>query len=299
MKKNTSIRTSREDKIYYAISGFLLTVFFLIVLYPLIYVVSASFSDGKAVMAGKVVLFPVDFTFKTYELTFQYKEVFSSFFNSVVYSLVGTAINIVLTMIAAYALARKTLPFRQGIMFLFTFTMFFSGGLIPSYILVKNLGMLDSMWALILPGAISTYNMIIARTFIMNSIPEDLLEAAQIDGCSDFRYFYSIVLPLSKAVIAVLCVYYIVGHWNGWFGAFIYLFDRKKYPLQLVLREILIVNTIDPSRSFDPELYEQMQALSQVLKYALIVISSLPMMILYPFAQKFFIQGVMIGAVKG
>lgn len=299
MKNAKNIKLTREDRLYYGITELCITLFFLLVLIPLIYVVSSSFSAGKAVLAGKVILWPVQPSVEAYELVFKYKEVFTSFLNSVKYSLSGTALNIVLTMITAYALARRTLPFRNGIMLLFTFTMFFSGGMIPGYLQVKNLGLLDTMWALILPGAISVYNMIIARTFIQSNISEEMLEAAQIDGCSDIRYFVSMVLPLSKAIIAVLCVYYLVGHWNGWFGAFLYIFDRDKYPLQLVLREILIVNTMDVDRSMDPELLQRMQGMADVLKYALIVISSLPMLVLYPFAQKFFIQGVMIGSVKG
>lgn len=250
-------------------------------------------------MAGKVFLWPVNLSLEGYKTVAKYKSVYTSFKNSVIYSLVGTSVNIFMTMIAAYALARRSLPFRRGIMFLFTFTMFFGGGMIPGYMLVKELGMIDSMWSLILPGAISTYNMIIARTYIENNIPEEMLEAAQIDGCSDIVFLIKMVLPLTKAIIAVLCVYYIVGHWNNWYSAFLYIYDTDKYPLQLVLRQILVVNQFDNESITDPEIYEKLRGLADVLKYSLIVISSLPMMVLYPFAQKFFIQGVTIGSVKG
>lgn len=299
MPKTSRIHTTREDKRLYIFTNIIITLFFLVVLIPLVHVVAASFSSGDAILAGKVLLWPVEFSLEGFKTVFKYKEVFTSFRNSVVYSITGTFINVFLTMITAYALARRSLPFRGIIMFLFTFTMFFSGGMIPSYLQIKRLNIIDSMWALILPGAISAYNMIIARTFISTNIPDEMLEASQIDGCSDIRFFLTMVMPLSKAIVAVLCVYYLVGHWNSWYNAFLYIYDRDKYPLQLVLREILITNTFDSDRMMDPELLEKMQGLADVLKYVLIVISSLPMMMLYPFAQKFFIQGVMIGSVKG
>lgn len=299
MPKTSRIHTTREDKRLYIFTNIIITLFFLVVLIPLVHVVAASFSSGDAILAGKVLLWPVEFSLEGFKTVFKYKEVFTSFRNSVVYSITGTFINVFLTMITAYALARRSLPFRGIIMFLFTFTMFFSGGMIPSYLQIKRLNIIDSMWALILPGAISAYNMIIARTFISTNIPDEMLEASQIDGCSDIRFFLTMVIPLSKAIVAVLCVYYLVGHWNSWYNAFLYIYDRDKYPLQLVLREILITNTFDSDRMMDPELLEKMQGLADVLKYVLIVISSLPMMMLYPFAQKFFIQGVMIGSVKG
>jgi multiple sugar transport system permease protein/putative aldouronate transport system permease protein len=299
MRARQKIRLSRGDRALYASTNILIGMFFLIVLYPLLYVLSSAFSAPSAVLAGKVVLWPVDFGVEGFKIVFRYKEVFGSFVNSVCYSALGTSINIAMTMMCAYALARRTLPFRGAIMMLYTFTMFFNGGMIPNYMLIRGLGMLDTVWALVLPGAVSVYNMIIARTFIQSTIPNEMLEAAQIDGCNDFRYFFQMVLPLSKAIIAVLCVYYVVGHWNSWFNAFIYINAREKYPLQLVLREILINNTFDSSRTMDPELVRQMQGMSDLMKYSLIVISSAPMMLIYPFAQKFFIKGVMLGSVKG
>jgi multiple sugar transport system permease protein/putative aldouronate transport system permease protein len=212
---------------------------------------------------------------------------------------IGTFVNVAATMIAAYPLSRRDMPFRGLCMFLFTFTMFFSGGLVPNYILMQKLNLIDTAAAMILPGAISVYNMIITRTFIQNSIPAELMEASFIDGCNDIRYFFSMVLPLSKAVIAVISLYYAVGHWNAYFDAFIYLNSRRLYPLQLFLREILVANTIDPSLTVDPELHEQKQGLADLLKYSLIVVSTVPMLIIYPFVQKYFIKGVMIGSLKG
>lgn len=297
----SSIRDCPEDKYLYGAVYFLVTLYFLVVLYPLVYVVSSSFSSSRAVLGGRVWLFPVEPNLEAYRFVFQYQDVFTGFRNSVLYTLSGTLVNLFMTMICAYAMARRTLPFRNALMFLFTFTMFFNGGLIPNYMLVRDLGMIDTLWSLIIPGAISVYNMIIARTFIQASIPTEMLEAAQIDGCSDFRFLWKMVLPLSKAIIAVLAVYYMVGHWNSYFNAFLYINSRAKYPLQLVLREILITNTFDPNRMVtnDPELIQRLQNIADLMKYSLIVISSLPMMLLYPFAQKFFIKGVLIGSLKG
>lgn len=299
MSKRARTNHSHDDRALSIITYSLVSFFFVIVLYPLLYVVSSSFSSADAVLAGEVFLWPVRPSLIGYEFVFKYKDVFIGFKNSVIYTLVGTSINIVMTIIAAYALARKTLPHRKALMLLFTFTMFFNGGMIPNYMLIKDLNMLDTIWAVTIPGAISVYNMIIAKTFIETAIPNDMLEASQIDGCSDFRYLVQIVIPLSKAIIAVLFVYYMVGHWNGYFNAFLYISSREKYPLQLVLREILINNAFDPQRSTDPELLNKLQGMTDIMKYSLIVISSVPMLILYPMAQRYFIQGVMIGSVKG
>lgn len=297
--RRTRIHLSTGDRIFYFLVNLFALFMFLVVLYPLIYVVSCSFSSPNAVLTGKVVLFPVEFGFEGYKTVFGYKDVLTGYVNTFLYTTLGTVINVVMTLICAYPLARKTLPFRNFFMFLFTFTMFFGGGLIPSYILMRDLRMINTIWAIVVPGAISVYNMIIARTYIQTSIPPEMLEAAQVDGCSDARYFFQMVLPLSKAMIAVIALYYAVGHWNGWFSAFIYLNDRALYPLQLILREILIANTIDPDSSVDPILLQKMRGMSDLLKYSLIVVSSAPVMLLYPFAQKYFIKGVMIGSLKG
>lgn len=288
-----------RDKIFYTIITIILTLFFIIVLYPCIYVISASFSSGDAVQAGKVVLWPVDVSIEGYKTVFNTKDVWIGFRNSLFYTVVGTSINIVMTVMAAYSLARPDVPGRNGIMLLFTFTMFFNGGMIPTYMVIRALGMLDTIWCLIIPGAVGAYNLIVARTFIQNSIPLELLEAAKIDGCSDVKYLLKVVIPLSKAVIAVLVLFYGVGHWNAYFNAMIYLHTKDLFPLTLFLRQILLMEQIDPSTITDPELQAQMAKAAGVIKYALIVVSMVPVMLIYPFIQKYFVKGVMIGSIKG
>lgn len=293
------INLSKSDKFFYILVTLLMTIFFLIVLYPCIFVLSASFSSGSAVMTGKVVLWPVDFTFEGYKTVFKTKDIWIGFRNSLFYTVVGTSINMILTMSTAYALSRKDLVGRNAIMFILTFTMFFSGGMMPTYLLVKKLGMLNTIWAVIIPGALGIYNTIIARSFIESSIPNELLEASQIDGCSDIKYFTRVVLPLSKAVIAVLILYYGVGHWNNYFRPMLYLHDREIYPLTIFLKEILMADKIDPDTIADPELASKLAEMTGVIKYSLIVVSMIPVMIIYPFVQKNFVKGVMIGSVKG
>lgn len=289
----------RGDKVFYAIIVVVLTIFFLLVLYPCIYVISASFSSGPAVQSGRVVLLPVEPSLEGYRTVFNTPNVWIGFRNSLIYTVCGTALNIVLTMTAAYCLSRKDLPGRNGFMLFFTFTMFFNGGIITTYMVVRALGLLNTPLALILPVGINVYNLIVARTFIQNTIPHDLLEAATMDGCSDFGYFIKIVLPLSKAIIAVLVLYYGVYHWNSYFNAMIYLHDKSLYPLTLFLREILMADQIDPSTVADPEMQARLAEAAGVIKYALIVVSMVPVMLLYPFIQKYFVKGVMIGSVKG
>ena len=296
MKKQ---RDSRDDRIFYAVNTALLTLVMLVVLYPLIFIVSCSFSSAHAITSGRVILWPVDVTLRGYKAVFDYPTVLRGYLNTFFYTFSGTLINIALTMIAAYPLARPQLPGRKGLMLLFSFTMLFSGGMIPTYILVRGLGMINTVWAMIIPGALSVYNMIITRTFLQTNVPLELLEASQIDGCSDFRYFFSVVLPLSKAVIAVITLYYAVGHWNSYFSAFLYLSEQKLYPLQIVLRDILLANSFDASLIVDEELAAAKQGLADLLKYSLMVVSSLPVIIMYPFVQKYFIQGVLIGSIKG
>lgn len=290
---------SLSDKMFYVLVIILLSVFFLIVLYPCIYVVSASISSGNAVQAGKVILLPVDISLKGYETVFNTPKVWTGFRNSLFYTVAGTTINLVMTMIAAYCLARKDVPGSNFIMLFFTFTMFFSGGLIPSYLLIRQLGMLNTVWSLILPGAISVYNLIMARTFIQNTIPSELLEASMMDGCSDIMFLLKVVIPLSKAIMAVLVLFYAVGHWNSYFNAMIYLNDRELYPLTIFLREILMADQIDPSTISDPELQSKIAQMAGVIKYALIVVTMVPILLIYPFIQKYFVKGVMIGSVKG
>ena len=290
---------SLGDKVFIGFVVVVLTLFFIAVLYPCIFVVSASFSSGSAVQAGKVVLFPVEPTLEGYKTVLNTPTVWLGYRNSILYTVVGTIINLAVTMTAAYCLSRKDLPGRNFVMLAFTFTMFFSGGLIPMYIQVQNLKLLNTMWSLILPGAISVYNLIVARTFIVNTIPSELLEASQIDGCSDIRYYISIVLPLSGAIIAVEALFYAVGHWNAYFNAMIYLSKRELYPLTLYLREILMSSNIDPSTVSDPELQARLADMVGIIKYALIVVAVVPVLMIYPFVQKHFVKGIMIGSVKG
>lgn len=287
------------DKVYYILSGILLTLVLLAVAYPLIFVLSASFSSGNSVSSGKVLLWPVEFSLEGYEAVFKNNDVARAYANTLLYTVVGTLINVTMVMTCAYALSRPTLKFRNFFMFLFTFTMFFSGGLIPFYILMKDLSLLNTMGAMVLPGALSVYNMIIARTFLQSNIPGELIEATSMDGCSDIRFFFSFALPLSKAVIAVIALFSAVGHWNAYFNGLMYLNDRSLYPLQIILREILIMNQIDVSMLMDPEKQLANAQTAAVLKYALIVFATAPILCVYPFIQKFFVKGVMIGSLKG
>ena len=293
------VKLSYDDTIFNFIVYFVLSFLLLLVLYPLVYIMSSSFSSPNAVAAGKVVLWPVDLSVEGYKAVFTNRMIGIGYMNSIINTSIGTLINIVFTMLVAYPLACTRLPGKNLIMVLFTFTMLFSGGMIPDYILLRNLGMLNTRLALLLPGAIATYNMIITRTFISSSIPEELREAADMDGCSDFQYLISVILPLSKPVIAVITLYYAVAHWNSYFNAFLYITNRNLMPLQIVLRDILIANTIDPASTVDPELMAARQGMADLLKFALIIVSSLPVMMIYPFIQKYFIQGVMIGSLKG
>jgi multiple sugar transport system permease protein/putative aldouronate transport system permease protein len=278
---------------------FFLGLLFLLVLYPLVYVISSSFSSPWAVSTGRVVLWPVDLSVDGYKAVFSNQMIGIGYINTVIYTVFGTVLNVFMTMIAAYALACPRLPGKKIFMFMFTFTMHFGGGMIPNYILIRNLGMLNTRWAMIIPGAIGVHNMIITRTFIMNSIPSELQEAAEIDGASDIQYLWHCVLPLAKAVMAVITLYYAVGHWNAYFNAFLYLTNRNLFPLQIVLRDILISNMIDVSQVYDETLLAAKLGMADLLKYSLIIVSSLPVMMIYPFIQKYFIQGVMIGSLKG
>ena len=289
-----------QDKVVYVVNYILLILLTVSVLYPLIYIVSCSFSSGDALMAGRVKLLPVEFTLLSYKTVFEYESIWTGYLNSIIYTVVGTVISIVLTIFAAYPLSRD--DFRGGniLMKLFLFTMLFSGGLVPTYLLVKNLGLIDTMWAVVLPTAVNAYNMIVARTFFKQTIPKDLQEAAELDGCSDFKFFTKIVVPLSTPIIAVLCLWVAIGLWNGYFNPLIYINSENKYPLQLILRRILLMAQVDFGNSaVDPRVVMENQYLSQMLRYGTIIISSLPLMLIYPFVQKYFVKGVMIGAVKG
>lgn len=298
-KPRNRVRLSRQDKTYYSVVYTLVTLLTLIVLLPLINVLACSFSAPEAVASGKVLLWPVSFSVSGYERVFNTDEIWIGYANTLYYTIVGTFVNVFVTMICAYPLARRGLPYKSFFSFLFAFTMLFSGGLVPTYLLARSLHLLNTRLALIIPGAMGVYQMIVTRTFLVANIPQELLEMSQIDGCNDFRFFWSFVLPLSKAVIAVTAMQYAVGHWNSWFSAFLYLSDDKKYPLQMMLRRILVMNQIKASDYVDEETLVAMEGMADLLKYSLIVVATVPILCAYPFIQKYFVKGIMIGSLKG
>ena len=293
------------DKFFQLIVTLSMLIFLCIELYPIIYVISASLSDADAVAMGKLVLLPIDFTLEGYKYVFQYKDIWIGYGNTILYTVLGTMVNLAVTLPCAYALSRDSVVGRGKIMIFFMITMYISGGLIPGYLNVKSLGLLNTRMIMIIGGALSVYNMIVARTFFASSIPYEITEAAKIDGCSDFGIFAKIVMPLSKAIVTVMVLYYGVGHWNAYFNAMIYLDDRSKFPLQMFLREILLQSKLAENMMnsvMDPDelaYFEKLAESAQLVKYCVIIIATIPMMIIYPKLQKFFEKGVMIGSVKG
>lgn len=287
------------DKIFISFVYTILAIILLIVLLPLIYIVSASFSDPQAVVGNEVWLWPVRPTLRGYQAVFKNKNIMMGFANSFFYMIVGTIVNIIMTILCAYPLSRKEFTARNKIAMFFVFTLYFSGGLVPNYMLVKNLGLENTRLALIIPTAMSTYNMIICRTYFINTIPDELYEAGQLDGCTPFKYLMKVVLPLSKPIIAVLVLYYGVTKWNSYFDAMIYLKDKSLMPLQIVLRDVLVANKIDYTMISDVSSVAEQRGLTDLLKYSTIVVASIPVLCIYPFVQKYFVKGVMIGAVKG
>ncbi len=296
---NSRIKEPFGDRIFMIVVYMMLTVCLLIVIYPLIYIISSSFSSTKAVVSGAVWLLPVEPTLKGYAAIFNNPQVYIGYKNTIIYTFFGTLVNVVMTVMFAYPLARRTFYGRNLFTLLLVFTMLFSGGLIPFYMVVKSLGFLDTRWAMILPSALSVWQVIIARTFFQTTIPDELTEAAQLDGCSDIGFIWRVVLPLSKPIIAVLVLMYAVGHWNTYFSALIFLRSPDLYPLQIVLRNILILNQIDPASIADVEDFAERQGLADLLKYSLIVVANGPILLIYPFAQKYFVKGVLIGSLKG
>lgn len=299
MKKSKFRQMSTGDRVFTIVNCSLLMLVLIIELYPLVYVVAASFSDPQAVVSGKVFLFPVNPTLKGYAAVFKNKKILTGFSNSIFYLIVGTVLNLVMTMLCAYPLSRKEFRARGFLSMFFVFTMYFSGGMVPAYILVNKLGMINTRWSMIIPMAMSTYNMIICRTYIVNSIPDELYEASQMDGCTPFRYMLSVVVPLSKPILAVLTLYYGVVRWNDYFNAMLYLYKDNLQPLTIVMKEILIMSQVDMTQVTDASAVSKLQGMSELLKYSTIVVASLPVMLLYPLIQKHLVKGVMIGAVKG
>ncbi|SDS46645.1 carbohydrate ABC transporter membrane protein 2, CUT1 family [Paenibacillaceae bacterium GAS479] len=299
MAKPFAIRESSGDRIFMLLVYAFLTFVLLIVLVPLLYILSSSFSSPQSVVSGKVWLWPVDFTLDGYKAVLNNPQIGIGFMNSLFYTVAGTIINVALTVMLAYPLSRRTFYGRNFFMVLLVITMMFEGGLIPYYLVVKNLELLDTRWAMILPGALAVFQVIIARTFFQTTIPNELAEAADLDGCNDLRFIFSIVLPLSKPILAVMTLMYAVGHWNAYFDALIFLRSPDLFPLQIVLRNVLILNTVDASMIANADQMMAQQGLKDLLKYSLIVVASGPVLILYPFVQKYFVQGVMIGSLKG
>ena len=301
--KTKPVKRCREDVIFDTVIFIILTLILFIVAYPLYWVIISSFSDPTAVSAGKVLLRPIGFTLKGYAEVFKNSQVMRGFFNSIVITVVGVCVNLAVTLPTAYALSRDNFSGKKPITVFYMITMFFGGGMIPTYLVVKNMQLLNTIWALVLPGCLSVYNMIVARTFFKSNISEELYEAGEIDGCTQSRFFFQIALPLSKAIIAIMVLYYGVGHWNSYFSALLYISDQDKYPLQLVLRNILITNQTALSQTATTAAaraaLQEQQQLIDVMKYSLIIISSVPVLIMYPLVQKHFVKGVMIGSVKG
>ena len=299
---NPKVRQQRtfSDWITDIVIWVILALVVVAVIYPLWFVIIASVSNQTAVNQGQVTLWPVGFSLGGYEKVFSDGRIWTGYLNTVIYSVVGTALNMIVTIPVAFALSRREFKPRRVILFLFTFTMFFAGGLIPNYLLFKQLGLLDNWLVFILPTAVSVWNVIIARSFFETSIPEDLYDASQIDGLGYWGYFLRIVLPLSSAIIAVLALYYFVGHWNDFFTGLVYIRDADKLPLQNVLRSILLANQtgMTGQSSGGMDLLQQREFANQI-KYGVIIVSTLPLLVLYPFLQKYFNKGVMIGAIKG
>lgn len=297
--RNNKIReTGLSDRIFGALVIILSILCFLIILYPLWFVIIASISNSDLVNQGKVTLWPVDVRFYGFQQVFQDSRIWNGYVNTIIYVVAGTALNLAVTMPAAYALSRPDFRARNVVMTYFVFTMYFSGGLVPLYMTISNLGLISTKWILIIFVAVNTYNLIIARTFIQNSIPNDLYEAAILDGCSHFTYFWKVVIPLSKAVISVELLYYGVFHWNDYFNALLYNYKESNEPLQMVLRRILLLNEAFSSGSSGVQGGYAQSSADQV-KYAVMIVSTVPILCVYPFVQKYFEKGVMIGAVKG
>ncbi|MHA0855541.1 carbohydrate ABC transporter permease [Paenibacillus sp. CMAA1364] len=295
------LQLTRSDKIFNWLNIIVIGIFTLIILYPLLFVVFASFSDPRQIFDNVLLLWPRGFTLEGYKRVFENRDIWMGFKNAIIYTGLGTAVNVIMTTLAAYPLSRRDFRGRNVITILFTFTMFFSGGLIPTYLLNQELGIINTMWVMILPGAVSVYNMIIMRTYFQQNIPQELEESAFIDGATDMQLLIKVVLPLSTPIIAVMMMFYGVGRWNGYFDAMIYLSDRELFPLQLILREILVQNQMGDAanQAIMNSNQGEVNALKQSIKYAVVVVSSIPVLILYPMVSKYFEKGIMVGAIKG
>ena len=290
------------DKAFDITNLIIMILLFLLFAWPLWFVVIASFSNPSEVWRGNVIILPKGFSLDSYKEILKYKEIWIGYRNTIFYTVLGTVINLFMTICMAYPLSRKKFMPKNILMVICMITMYFSGGLIPSYLVVKGLHMVDSIWAMMIPGCLSVYNMIIMRRYFVNSIPDSLEEAAILDGSNPIQYLLKVVLPLSKPVIAVIALYYMVGHWNDFFNALIYINDKDLLPLQTFLRNILVTNTVgnvSQTQNLNPEALQKKIYLAQTIKYSAIIVSTLPVLCIYPFVQKYFVKGVMIGAIKG
>ena len=295
--RKSAIRHTAGDYAFLAVDWLILILFFLILAYPLLYVIASSFS---AMQITTLSLIPKRISLEGYRAVIEYKYIWIGYANSLLYMTMGTAIALVVTICCAYPLSRPDFKAGKLLMGLCLFTMYFSGGIIPTFLWIRDLHMLDTLWAIVLPTSLSVYNMIVMRTYFATSIPGDLREAAQLDGCGDFRFLVSIVLPLSGPILAVIALYYAVALWNGYFNAMLYLRTKTKLPLTMFLRDILVLNQMTGlDAGLDMEQMARAEERAQIMKYSLIIVGSLPMMLIYPFVQKYFVKGVMIGAVKG
>ncbi|MBS4828033.1 MAG: carbohydrate ABC transporter permease [Firmicutes bacterium] len=300
MKKIKKAKTLTSDRMFDIFNYTFLAILLVIVAYPLYYVLIASISDPYEVYAGKTFLLPSKVTFEGYARVFKEKSIATGYINSIYYTVLGTVVSVALIITTGYCVSKKTLPFRKSIMMFYVFTMYFNGGLIPTYLVVAKMGLLNSVWSLILPGGVAVFNVIVCRTFFESSIPEELYEAASIDGSSNLRTFFRIALPLSKPILAVMVIFTMVAYWNDWFTALIYMSEKSKYPLQLALRQILIQSqaTATMMGNMDGG-YAEANKITELIKFSSIVVGAVPMLIAYPFVQKYFEKGFMAGAVKG
>ncbi|AUJ23674.1 carbohydrate ABC transporter permease [Virgibacillus dokdonensis] len=293
---------SLSDKAFERLNFILVLMITLIIIYPLIFVISASISDPHAVNTGEMWLWPVDVTFDGFVRVFENEAIWVGYRNTILYTAIGVSLHLFILLPAAYALSRKELMAKKTFLWIILFTMLFNGGLIPTYLVVKNLGMVNTMWAIVIPGVIGAWSILVARTFFQQTIPDQLVEASKIDGASDLYLFFKVVLPLSLPMIAVMGLFHGVALWNQYFNALIYLSDEKLFPLQLILRQILILNETSADSAATAagaaQSFAEQVKTASLVKYAVIIISSLPLLIVYPFLQRFFVKGVLIGSVK-
>ena len=299
-RKTNSVKLSSGDRVFGIVNGILLAIVTLLIVYPIYFIIVASVSDPTYVNLGQTLFWPKGLNISGYQKIFEYSEITTGYLNSIFYTVLGTCINLLVCVPTAFSLSRKELVGRGWINAFFVVTMYFSGGLVPGYLLIKNLGMINTVWALVLPGALNVYNMIVCRSFFMSNISDELFEATKIDGGSYTSFFFKVVLPLSKSIIAVMVLYHALVHWNSYLSALYYIRDTDKYPLQLILRNLTASLSVDSIQdAMDSAAISEKMKASQTVRYAVIIVASIPVFLMYPFVQKYFVKGVMVGSVKG